>query len=75
MHHGDGLTSVLSGMLLSITANAAGWVGDEGFALHAATTLLYGFVGGIGGLAARWTVRAIREARISNNNKDNNNPR
>lgn len=74
MHHGDGITSVLSGITLSITANAVGWVDGAGFASHAAATLLFGFVGGLGGLLAKWTVRAIAlRMKRKKNNTDNNN--
>lgn len=63
MHHGDGLTSVLSGILLSVTANAAGWVDGAGFAQHAMSTLLFGFIGGIGGLLAKQLVRCVAQRR------------
>lgn len=73
MHHGDGLTSILSGITLSIMANAAGWVDGAGFAGHAGQTLLFGFLGGLGGLLAKWTVRCIAARRIKIKNKNNNN--
>lgn len=69
MHHGDGLTSVLSGIVLSVTANAAGWVDGAGFAQHAMSTLLFGFLGGIGGLLAKQVVRCVAQRTRNRNNK------
>lgn len=69
MHHGDGFTSVASGILFSLVANIVGWVGTGDFASHVVQSLLFGFVGGIGGLLAKWTVRTVRQHRTSN--KDN----
>lgn len=70
MHHGDGLTSILSGVCLSIAANAAGWVDGVGIAGHALQTIVFGFLGGLGGWAAKRCIEAGTERwkRTRNNN-------
>lgn len=59
MHQGDGFTSVVSGVFLSVTANVAGWVSSAGFGGHVLETLLFGFVGGLGGWAAKRCIEGV----------------
>lgn len=61
MHHGDGITSILCGAGLSITANAAGWIDVFGIAQHAMVTLLFGMLGGVGGWAAKRIIENVTE--------------
>lgn len=71
MHHGDGLTSVLGGVFLSITANAAGWVDAAGIAGHSVQTLFFGFIGGVGGWVGKRCIDELIAWRKSKNKNNN----
>lgn len=71
MHHGDA-ASLFGGAVLSIAANAAGWMAQSDVLSHGLEMLLYGAVGGLGG----WGMKRIIELATARKEKattnDNN---
>lgn len=70
------LPSIISGVLLSVTASVAGWIGNHAAASHMVEVFAFGVLGGVGGWCGRvmvtTTVERLRQRKINKQNNNNN---
>jgi len=71
MHHGD-VASLFGGAVLSIAANAAGWMAHQDVLGHGLLMLLYGAVGGLGGWGMKRIIEKVTARKEQANKNDNN---